>query len=121
NNETFTTFNPALVLDLKEGINTLRVSTDLDCQGVFEEVIFNTKDFVVSPNPFTNILKINNVVLDENITVNIYSMVGKLVYNKTYFAEEQQLDINTNNIDAGLYIISIQSKTRVSTYKIIKQ
>ncbi|GGI58110.1 T9SS type A sorting domain-containing protein [Winogradskyella haliclonae] len=121
NGEAFTTHNSSITLDLKEGANTLKVSTDLECQGTFNDVIFNTKDFIVSPNPFNDIVNIDNINEDEEIFVNIYSVVGKLVLSKKYRSETRNIALDTRGFDSGMYIISVVSKTRVSTYKIIKQ
>ncbi|WP_299114852.1 T9SS type A sorting domain-containing protein [uncultured Winogradskyella sp.] len=120
NDETFTTHNSSITLDLKEGANTLKVSTDLECQGIFSEIIFNTKDFVISPNPFNDVINIDNVN-EEEISVNVHSIIGKLILNEKHTGETQNIRINTSSFDSGIYIISVTSKTRISTYKIIKQ
>ena len=121
NGKMFTTHNPSLILDLKEGANTLKVSTDLDCQGVFEKIIFNTNEFVVSPNPFNTKVNINNTYKGEEITVKLFSIMGELLFNKVFIGQGETIPLKTDSLNNGIYIISIESEARVSTYKMIKQ
>ena len=43
-----------LRFDLKQGNNTLKVYSNLACQGVYEETIFLSEHPIVFPNPFEN-------------------------------------------------------------------
>ena len=121
NGELFTTHNTTLTLQLQQGINDLKVSTDLECQGTYEKRIFIGDDFLVYPNPFNNQLTIYNGIEDEEVTVNVYSSYGQLVLTKTMINHGTDMIIDTNSLTEGVYLISIHSQTMISTYKIIKK
>ena len=76
NDETFTTYNPIISLELQQGTNTLKVSTDLECQGVYEENIRVTNGAFIYPNPFSSQITIYADNEGEGVTVNMYSMFG---------------------------------------------
>jgi len=120
NDETFITHNTTITLDLQQGINNLRVSTDLECQGVYEKQIFIRDDFLVYPNPFNNDISIYNGIENEEVTINVYSSFGRLVLSKTIMNQGIDMIINTSNLSAGMYILSVQSEMMTSTHKIVK-
>jgi hypothetical protein len=121
NGETFTTFNPIVTLHLKQGLNTLKVSTDVACQGIYEEDIYVTDSALVFPNPFNDEINIFTESENEEISVKMYSMIGQLVLNKSQKAQSNTIKLNTTELEAGMYMMIIQSKTLNSTYKIIKE
>ncbi|WP_298894306.1 T9SS type A sorting domain-containing protein [uncultured Psychroserpens sp.] len=121
NDETFTTHNSTITLELQQGINTLKVSTDLECQGVYEERILMTEDFLVYPNPFENKINIYNGIEDEEVSVKLYSILGQLVLNKTIVNEGTNMSIDTTNLPDGIYLIIVKSETMTSTLKIVKK
>ena len=41
-------------LNLNKGLNVIRITGDKECQGVYEETIFNSEDILLSPNPAVN-------------------------------------------------------------------
>ncbi|MEP5338551.1 MAG: T9SS type A sorting domain-containing protein [Algibacter sp.] len=122
NGLTFTTNTNALTLNLNEGENTIKVSTDLECQGVYEEHIFVSNQLFVHPNPFSNIINIYLGDIEDDATVHIHSYLGQLVYSKTFVKQDSQnLNIDTSAFSIGLYSISIQTKASLSTFKIVKK
>jgi Secretion system C-terminal sorting domain len=80
----------------------------------------------ISPNPFDNELKIKiqSAIVDE-IRVHINNSLGKQVYSKLYTlnAEENVININTDNFSNGIYFITIYNNINELIYstKIIKQ
>ncbi|WP_299334210.1 T9SS type A sorting domain-containing protein [uncultured Psychroserpens sp.] len=121
NGDTFTTHNNSITLDLLPGVNTLKVSTDLDCQGIYEERIVMTDNFLVYPNPFKNLVNIYNGIEGDNLSINIYSSLGQLVLSKTIENEGMKMSVNTTDLTAGVYIMVVKTETTISTYKIVKQ
>ncbi|MBC2846050.1 T9SS type A sorting domain-containing protein [Winogradskyella flava] len=121
NDQTFTTRNSSLTLQLEQGINTLKVSTDLDCQGSYEEKMLFGDDFVVYPNPFNNEVKVFNGLKDEEVYINIYSAIGQLVLSKTFENQGLDMTMDTSSLTSGMYIMSIQTETKTSSHKILKQ
>ncbi|BAO76767.1 hypothetical protein WPG_2537 [Winogradskyella sp. PG-2] len=121
NGDAFTTHSSAITLQLEEGVNRVEVSTDLECQGVYKDLIILTDDFLVYPNPFRDEIKINNGKEGGEVIVNIYSTIGQLVLNKTYINQGIEIRVDTSSLPTGMYLISIQTEAIVSTYKIVKK
>ena len=51
NGNLITTYDDNIDLSLSPGINTIRVTANKECQGVYEEIIFISEDILLSPNP----------------------------------------------------------------------
>ena len=123
NGLTFSTNDSNITLNLQEGANAIKVSTDIECQGVHEERILVSDKMIVYPNPFQD--KINMYLGDNDtgkVVVNMYSYLGQLVYSKTLTNQKSgKISLDTNNLALGIYTISIQTSTSLSTFKIIKK
>ncbi|NMH89390.1 T9SS type A sorting domain-containing protein [Flavivirga algicola] len=124
NGFSFTTNDSELTLSLEKGANTVKITTDLECQGVYEETILNIDEPFVSPNPFQNHV---NVYLGNeragSININVYSYLGQLIYSKTVTDKDNRtnLNIDTNTFASGLYTLFVESNTSLSTFKIVKK
>jgi Leucine-rich repeat (LRR) protein len=118
----FSTSHSNIDLSLKTGYNSIKVSTDLDCQGIYEEQIFMSDGVFVYPNPFDNAI---NIYLGssevENTEINIYSSLGQLVYTQSLKEHQDIYQIDTSKLPVGLYIVSIKTKDSLSTFKIVKK
>ena len=122
NDDSFMTHNSSLTLPLKEGVNYLKISTNLDCQGVYEKQIVKTNGYTFYPNPFKNEISLFGSSLDnEEVTVCIYSNLGQLIVRETYNNSGQRMNMDTSKLQAGLYMLRIESETHSSVYKIIKK
>lgn len=113
---------PEITLDLKEGLNTLKVTTDLPCQGSFEEQLFLSLKPILYPNSVTDMARIrfNSAVLEE-ITVNIFTLEGKMVGSekRANFGTETTLDLS--ELPAGIYLVELKGRTINEIYKMIKR
>ncbi|MEM6514689.1 MAG: T9SS type A sorting domain-containing protein [Bacteroidota bacterium] len=135
NGREYATQNSSLALNLKLGLNTISISTELPCQGRFEKSIYIGDEALVYPNPFGQTINILmppkfNVMLErdnfgnvkQQINVAIYSALGRLVLSKAILkSENPQIAIDSSSLPAGIYMISISSGTETSVHKIIKQ
>ncbi|WP_178987860.1 T9SS type A sorting domain-containing protein [Winogradskyella schleiferi] len=121
NDDSFTTHNSTFSLQLQQGINQLKVSTDLDCQGVFEEQIIKADEPLLFPNPFKNELNIYDGNAGDEVTVKMYSTFGQLVLTKTFINQGVYNAIDTEHLATGIYLMSIQTKSETSTFKIVKK
>ncbi|ULC58569.1 T9SS type A sorting domain-containing protein [Flaviramulus sp. BrNp1-15] len=119
----FNTTDSSVTLSLQNGINSLKVSTDKECQGVYEENIFLSDKILAYPNPFKEKINLYLGELDrENITIKMYSYLGQLVYSKTLTNQKIDiLELNTEGFSIGFYTISVQSKESLRTFKIVKK
>ncbi|WP_189360385.1 alpha-amylase family glycosyl hydrolase [Algibacter mikhailovii] len=121
NGVTSQTSDSSINLDLQPGENTIRVSTDKDCQGTYEETIFYGGEMMVYPNPIQNNNILNIYLGDLNNTtgtIEIYSVLGKLIYTES--TNSNQLRISTDRFTKGLYLVNVTSGTIQKSFKIIK-
>lgn len=69
------------------------------------------------PNPVTNFL---NIISHNNLPINkieVYDMMGKLMYTEKLFNSQK---INLSNLDNGTYELKVYQENMISTEKIIK-
>ena len=104
------TSSKEISLQLLEGTNKLFVSTDKDCQGIYEETFYIDKSYHIFPNPVTDALSV--VVSDKlyNSTVSVYSVVGQLVYQQLIV--QSQNKITVSNLDKGIYLIMFEKNNK---------
>ena len=108
-------------LDLREGTNTLKVSTDLPCQGIYEEQLFVSEEPVVYPNPFTGLVTVSfgkNVTL---ISAAVLSADGRLVHNKRYQVNGAEMELDLSNLPVGLYHLRLEGENVMKTIKLLKR
>jgi hypothetical protein len=77
----------------------------------------------VYPNPFENDLTIKvNVISNQNINIQLYSITGQLVYNKVVEAKVGLNSINISpNVGSGTYVLNVVIGENTLTSKIIKK
>lgn len=121
NGEGFTTHNTNLELQLQQGENILKITTDLACQGSYEKRIFYGDQYLVYPNPFQDRLTIYNGIEQEEVSVNVYNTLGQLVLSKKVINKGIEMHLDTNHLNSGMYLIKITSESGSSSYKIIKK
>lgn len=73
-------------------------------------------DLLVYPNPSTGVFKIS---LQEDSSIEIYNLLGKVVYSNKVNAGESTIDISS--LQLGLYLLEVKSNKGVAVKKIIKQ
>ncbi|GAB1856344.1 hypothetical protein MHTCC0001_11790 [Flavobacteriaceae bacterium MHTCC 0001] len=119
----FTTTESKITLQLENGKNTIKVFTDLPCQGKYEESFLLADSMFVYPNPFKNQLNIYLREADsETINIAIYSYLGQLVFSKHIKANTvRDVNINTQYLSDGLYTIFVKSNSSVANFKIVKK
>lgn len=104
------TSSKEISLELIEGTNKLSVSTDKDCQGIYEETFFIDQSYHIFPNPVTDTL---SVIVSEklfNATVSVYSVVGQLVHQQQIV--QSQNKITVSNLDKGVYLIMFEKNNK---------
>ncbi|MEO0571215.1 MAG: proprotein convertase P-domain-containing protein, partial [Bacteroidota bacterium] len=115
-----TTENNASV-GLEPGLNTLKVSTGLLCQGVFEKQFFVADAPIIFPNPAIDLIDISSSFQDQEVMVNIYSADGRLVKQKRTWVEGYNLNLNVSELSNGLYYIVLEARGISQTSKLIKR
>ncbi|NAS31350.1 T9SS type A sorting domain-containing protein [Flavobacteriaceae bacterium R38] len=124
NDRVITTSDSNITLDLTQTENTLEVSTDRNCQGVYSETIFISNTALVYPNPvqngsplFINLLPQN----DAEVNVTLYTYTGQMVLRDRYDVRQNRIQMNMDTFNSGIYILQVETASGVSNYKIIKQ
>ena len=76
----------------------------------------------VYPNPTNDISNLTfGVAQSSDVTVTVYNMVGAQVMSQdlgTVQAGEQRMELDFSNVEAGLYIVSLNVNGNVSTVRV---
>ncbi|NMH86000.1 T9SS type A sorting domain-containing protein [Flavivirga algicola] len=104
NGKIITTSFNEIDLELRNGKNTIKISTDKECQGVHNESVFIQEASLIYPNPTSNEFLL--VVPDKMIngTVSIYSDVGSLILSKKILKVNNLIKVR--NLPNGIYFIT---------------
>ena len=109
-------------LNLKKGLNVIRITGDKECQGVYEETIFNSEDILLSPNPANNNTSIWIGGNDKNVNLSMFDNSGRLIWTRTKELNSgRDINIETTNLKAGMYYIKVESETVRKTAKLVKK
>jgi hypothetical protein len=110
-------------LALRKGLNTVKITTDKECQGVFEKQYFNSETVAYTPNPFEDELLIYVGGQDETILVEIFTTAGKLISSDYYKLNEsdRNISVNTSNYKMGSYLFKVNANTVKKSFIAIKK
>ena len=78
---------------------------------------YEQNQLLISPNPFTNLLTIQNLS-SETYQYTMYNSIGQIVLKGTL---ETEVNLNTSNLPKGLYIIQFVNNLGEIYYKLVKQ
>lgn len=121
NGESFQTNESMIVLNLRNGVNSVKVSTNKSCQGVYEEQIFVSDGPAVFPNPFTDFITIFVADAPKELTVSIYALNGRLVQNGKYRVNGTELELDLSALPSGVYVMRYEGVGTKGASKIVKQ
>lgn len=110
----------AITLDFENGSNTLKVNTNLVCQGTFEQTFIVADKPFLYPNPAETNANIFTGIENVNCVVRIYAMNGKLVKEISYINTMLQLQLDVNDLPVGIYIIKLVGDNLKETFKLVK-
>jgi len=109
-------------LSLKAGFNTIKVTTNLECQGIFEETIFISEDILFSPNPADDSSKLWVGGNDDNINMTLFDISGRVIWTKDdKVPYNRSVSVPFSNIKSGVYILQVDSKTVNKSIKVIRE
>ncbi|GIZ09665.1 T9SS type A sorting domain-containing protein [Flavobacterium sp. UMI-01] len=104
--------------------NATFLGTSVLSKAAFKSVIKNNQEVVLYPNPFTNYIKVvlsPELLLSQNISVKITDSLGKVVSKSTEKLEKSnELVLNTEHLNAGVYILDISYDGGSIVKKIVK-
>jgi len=94
-------------------------SSNIEDEGIIDHTNIkniNTTELLVYPNPANEVLNINN---PERInTIKIFDISGKLIVSYQNI-NQKELRLNTHNFDAGIYILQIESTSKIAKQRIV--
>ncbi len=124
NEDEYTTSESEVTLPIKTSATRLTVKTDKNCQGTYEENIdLDSTKIVVYPNPVQSgeITVQLNTVATSPIQLQLNTLDGRTVYRKTIDGSTNELKIDADMLQSGIYVLSVHINDKTETYKIIKQ
>tara|TARA_B100000780_G_scaffold260923_1_gene212999 strand:+ start:1949 stop:2740 length:792 start_codon:yes stop_codon:yes gene_type:complete len=92
-NSALNSFIPTFILNVESNVGV--------------EELANLSDVVVYPNPATTDVTFELTSVNENTNVQIFDLLGNLVYKSTY--SKDILMVNTSNFTNGVYIYKLSS------------
>ncbi|WP_366182554.1 right-handed parallel beta-helix repeat-containing protein [Flavobacterium ovatum] len=122
NNVTTITKEEEISLGLNAGKNTLIVTTDKDCQGIYEKDILINDQITVFPNSVKDVFTIEfPFEIKDLVTYRIISSNGQVVRENKQKIANSVLEVNIENLEYGIYFLSVMSEAINYNCKIIKQ
>ena len=112
-----------ITLDLKDGANILKVSTNLPCQGVYEEeiIVASNSSPVVFPNPFTDFIEAYLGRESGKVILKVFSATGRLVKSDSLTLNGPVTRIDLSELSTGLYYVQFLGENSKGTVKLIKR
>ncbi|MGB1113542.1 MAG: DUF1501 domain-containing protein [Flavobacteriaceae bacterium] len=109
-------------LQLRAGMNTVRISTPQDCQGVHTEKVFISEQVKHYPNPVRSNLNLVIPGEDSTASIEIFSRSGSLVsrYEES-IPFSRVVTINTSRLAGDIYVVKVNGQTVDQTFKMIKR
>lgn len=105
------TYNTEIILT--EGfyqVNNSNISNSINSQLDFDVIIY--------PNPFQEYISIR-FNRDENLDLEIFDLLGKIVFKKSKVNNEMKIDMQ--NLSKGAYLVKVYDlKNKFSSFKLIK-
>lgn len=121
NGQTISTGQNEYQLVMTETINTVQVSTDKDCQGIYEKV-FSANGSYIYPNPFRDHISLNSPhITGKTVEISIYSSLGVLMSTQTYEYLDGIVNMDTAPLSTGMYYIVANNGDSTDFFKIIKE
>lgn len=108
-------------LDLKRGINNIKVYTNLPCQGSFEEQLVVFDEPMIYPNPFVDRLTVFVGPTSEAIDIKIYTLSGQYIKTKKYIASNGEIEVEFDGLPSGMYFVNVNLEGIKKIFKVIKR
>ncbi len=122
NDKVWETSESELTLPLEDGINKIGVTTEKDCQGVFEKEIILENQILVYPNPVEDYLYLNLGEDNSNLVLlEIFDQSGKLILSRSLVVNYKTAQLNVGFIYSGIYAVRLTTQEGKHNFKIIKK
>lgn len=82
----------------------------------------SNSQFVVAPNPTSDLLFIKDVFGDtQAMSVQVFDVTGQLVLQQQLQANKNEVALNLANLPIGVYMLKIDNGKKIATERIVKQ
>ncbi|MEJ1223148.1 reprolysin-like metallopeptidase [Sediminicola sp. 1XM1-17] len=121
NGEVQQTTKSEITLDLKNGLNTLKIYTNIPCQGVYEEDLFVADKAILYPNPVEDSATLFFGAMVERVFVQVYNVQGTLVMKRMQRVGDREMHLDFTGLSTGVYILKYDAGTNRGAFKVIKR
>src|SRR5690606_5676485 len=109
-------------LHLEKGINKLVVSTDKNCQGMYEKIFVSEETFLAYPNPFQNELHLQTPFKDTHFKISIFDLGGRMLMTQhTNTNNEGVIQLDATGFSSGTYVLWAENETISQVIKLVKR
>ncbi|TAI47219.1 reprolysin-like metallopeptidase [Flagellimonas allohymeniacidonis] len=115
------TENSELEIELKEGLNTLKVFTNLPCQGSFEGTFRVSFSGILYPNPIGASTKVFISREIGDVFIQVFSAEGRLVMTDSRRVDGSELEMDFSALPTGVYYLRLQGAQLNKEFKMIKR
>ena len=123
NGKTTQTNKSNYSLKLNKGVNSVRITTGIECQGVYEKTFINSYDVTLAPNPVQDQMFLFVGGSDTDAMVEIFTTDGKQLFGQRFVLSPQNRNIrvDVSNLTEGTYYVKVQSNTVNQSKLMIKE
>ncbi len=122
NDEAQTVSANEVTISLTEPVNTLQVSSGRTCDTVYEETFTVNPEVSIYPNPVVGDELVINLEggVETELFVSLFALRGTRISSKTYEIIDNQARIEVSGLAKGVYIITVSTFNKTTSYKIIR-
>ncbi|OPZ27252.1 MAG: hypothetical protein BWZ00_01502 [Bacteroidetes bacterium ADurb.BinA174] len=124
NGQRMETVEDVIQVPLRRGRNTIRITAENECQGVFEDEVYHTDSdkLILFPNPTTGQFSIIIPDSEEEVTVEIISILGhSILKEKKTVSLNGLISMDISSLPAGIYLVKVNGKTVKNVNRVIKK
>ena len=122
NGERFKVTDDNFTTSLPTGLSIIKISTDLDCQGVIEREIFISEDIFYYPNPTKGEVDVFVNGEDKGVKMSVFTTKGDLVFTRDQdILDTRKTELDLTGVPAGTYLVTLEGPTVRKTFKIVKK
>ena len=82
-------------------------------------IIADLSKVIIAPNPSSDLIQLQNIYLDSDITIEIFNTSGKLMAEQRILKDEVPA-VNVSSLSNGLYFMQISTSTEMKVIKFTK-